>query len=261
GLKDGEISVTVNGSNALSAEADEVAITFALTQTKPELDDGQTDLTPRYAAAGDLVTISVTFDKAVTTPTGSTLGSEVIDWTPQAGTHTSWSGTIHVAAVDDSVTSVALTLRGFTDETGNTGEAVTSGEALAMTPTIFTSEINGGADVNESESPTLILDGTTVRFSEGDKLSLSVTDSGGVKVSDAEVLVGENGVWQYELTLDPIEGGSVTVSLHGANALGADATLVESTFTLNKDVSAAVVVVPSLLRQLLIYDKGTKLAA
>ncbi|WP_241905273.1 hypothetical protein, partial [Vibrio splendidus] len=124
GLKDGEISVTVNGSNALSAEADEVALTFALTQTKPELDDGQTDLTPRYAAAGDLVTISVTFDKAVTTPTGSTLGSEVIDWTPQAGTHTSWSGTIHVAAVDDSVTSVALTLRGFTDETGNTGEAV-----------------------------------------------------------------------------------------------------------------------------------------
>ncbi|MFS1469307.1 hypothetical protein BCU33_025250 [Vibrio lentus] len=64
--------VTVNGSNALSAEADEAAITFALTQTKPELDDGQTDLTPRYAAAGDLVTISVTFDKAVTTPTGST---------------------------------------------------------------------------------------------------------------------------------------------------------------------------------------------
>ncbi|WP_170965378.1 hypothetical protein, partial [Vibrio lentus] len=60
---------------------------------------GQTDLTPSYAAAGDLVTISVTFDKAVTTPTGSTLGSEVIDWTPQAGTHTSWSGTIHVAAV------------------------------------------------------------------------------------------------------------------------------------------------------------------
>ena len=77
----------------------------------------------------------------------------------------------------------------------------------------------------------------------------------------AEVLVGENGVWKYELTLDPIEGGSVTVSLHGANALGADATLVESTFTLNKDVSAAVVLVPSLLRQLLIYDKGTKLAA
>ncbi|CDU07677.1 hypothetical protein VCR14J2_440001 [Vibrio coralliirubri] len=159
------------------------------------------------------------------------------------------------------MSSVALTLRGFTDETGNTGEAVISSKALAITPMISIVEINGGVDVNESESRTLILDGTTVRFSEGDKLSLSVTDSGGVKVSDAEVLVGENGVWQYELTLDPIEGGSVTVSLHGANALGADATLVESTFTLNKDVSAAVVVVPSLLRQLVIYDKGTKLAA
>ncbi|MFA0716640.1 hypothetical protein AB4622_11570, partial [Vibrio splendidus] len=168
-----------------------------------------------------------------------------------------WTGDVLVPASSDL--NVDLVVKDYQDLSGNVGADST--HSLPITPTISISAINSGNDVNESESPTLILDGTTVRFSEGDKLNLSVTDSGGVKVSDAEVLVGENGVWQYELTLDPIEGGSVTVSLHGANALGTDATLVESTFTLNKDVSAAVVVVPSLLRQLVIYDKGTKLAA
>ncbi|MCZ8486255.1 hypothetical protein O9993_15260 [Vibrio lentus] len=44
----------------------------------------------------------------------------------------------------------------------------THSPVLPITPTISISTINSGNDVNESESPTLILDGTTVRFSEGD---------------------------------------------------------------------------------------------
>ncbi|MCC4858915.1 hypothetical protein LMH78_24235, partial [Vibrio lentus] len=76
---------------------------------------------------------------------------------------------IHVAAVDDSVTSVALTLRGFTDETGNTGEAVTSGEALAMTPTLTLDPIG---DVNVSGATSVDVSGDSTRFETTDSLSI-----------------------------------------------------------------------------------------
>ncbi|WP_241911104.1 hypothetical protein [Vibrio lentus] len=227
---------------------------FTLAQAVPTLTS--VTFNPTHQAIGQSVSVSLKFDKALQAASAE-LGGTVISLTKSVDASV-WTGDVLAPASSDL--TVDLVVKDYQDLSGNVG-AQDSTHSLPITPTISISAINSGNDVNESESPTLILDGTTVRFSEGDKLSLSVTDSGGVKVSDAEVLVGENGVWQYELTLDPIEGGSVTVSLHGANALGADATLVESTFTLNKDVNAAVVLVPSLLRQLLIYDKGTKLAA
>ncbi|MGR3087283.1 hypothetical protein ABMY21_22330, partial [Vibrio vulnificus] len=100
-----------------------------------------------YAAAGESVTVTATFDKGVTTPTGSTLGTAAINWTAQAGTHTQWVGTAEVASVADSVKSVALTLQGFSDATGNAGESFTSSKALAMTPTLTVEAIS---DVNET---------------------------------------------------------------------------------------------------------------
>ncbi|WP_045458644.1 hypothetical protein, partial [Vibrio campbellii] len=75
GLKDGTITVTVNGTNDLGAPAKEAGTTFTLTQTKPTVDDSQTSINPTYAAAGESVTVTATFDKGVTTPTGSTLGT------------------------------------------------------------------------------------------------------------------------------------------------------------------------------------------
>ncbi|WP_258071293.1 Ig-like domain-containing protein, partial [Vibrio jasicida] len=93
GLKDGTITVTVNGTNDLEAPAKEAGTTFTLTQTKPTVDDGQTSINPTYAAAGESVTVTATFDKGVTTPTGSTLGTAAINWTAQAGTQTQWVGT------------------------------------------------------------------------------------------------------------------------------------------------------------------------
>ncbi|MGR5165537.1 hypothetical protein ACPV4X_27110, partial [Vibrio owensii] len=51
GLKDGTITVTVNGTNDLGAPAKDVGTTFTLTQTKPTVDDGQTSINPTYAAA------------------------------------------------------------------------------------------------------------------------------------------------------------------------------------------------------------------
>ncbi|MDH5939524.1 tandem large repeat, partial [Vibrio splendidus] len=251
----GAYTVVVTGTNASGVQVSESA-SFTLAQAVPTLTS--VTFNPTHQAIGQSVSVSLKFDKALQAASAE-LGGKDIPLTQSADASV-WTGNVDVLVATSSDLTVDLVVKDYQDLSGNVG-AQDSTHSLPITPTISISAINSGNDVNESESPTLILDGTTVRFSEGDKLSLSVTDSGGVKVSDAEVLVGENGVWQYELTLDPIEGGSVTVSLHGANVLGADATLVESTFTLNKDVSAAVVVVPSLLRQLLIYDKGTKLAA
>ncbi|MFA0525332.1 tandem large repeat [Vibrio sp. 10N.222.52.C3] len=251
----GSYTVIVTGTNAAGVQVSESA-SFTLAQAVPTLTS--VTFNPKHQAIGQSVSVSLKFDKALQAASAE-LGGTVISLTQSADASV-WTGNVDVLVATSSDLTVDLVVKDYQDLLGNVG-AQDSTHSLPITPTISISAINSGNDVNESESPTLILDGTTVRFSEGDKLSLSVTDSGGVKVSDAEVLVGENGVWQYELTLDPIEGGSVTVSLHGANALGADATLVESTFTLNKDVNAAVVIVPSLLRQLLIYDKGTKLAA
>ncbi|MCU8404557.1 hypothetical protein OC512_22020, partial [Vibrio vulnificus] len=93
GLKDGTITVTVNGTNNLGAPAKEAGTTFTLTQTKPTVDDSQTSINPTYAAAGESVTVTATFDKGVTTPTGSTLGTAAINWSAQSGTHTQWVGT------------------------------------------------------------------------------------------------------------------------------------------------------------------------
>ena len=47
GLKDGTITVTVNGTNDLGAPAKEAGTTFTLTQTKPTVDDGQRRLAQR----------------------------------------------------------------------------------------------------------------------------------------------------------------------------------------------------------------------
>ncbi|MEZ9744628.1 hypothetical protein AB4320_08095, partial [Vibrio splendidus] len=259
GLSNAEYRVLVTGENTTGVTVSG-SETFNVSQALPILISA-TFNPPHQSEGGDVI-VTLTFDKEIRVANASLGGREISLLNATEDAHV-WKGEVTVPIVSEL--SASLIVDNYKDHSGNVGDE-NSSNALPITPTIFISEINGGSVVNESESPTLILDGTTVRFSEGDKLSLSITDSGGVKVSDAEVLVGENGVWQYELTLDPIEGGSVTVSLHGANALGADAlgadaTLVESTFTSNKDVNAAVVVVPSLLQQLLIYDKGTKLAA
>ncbi|MFS1473710.1 tandem large repeat [Vibrio lentus] len=249
----GSYTVVVTGTNASGVQVTESA-SITLAQAVPTLTS--VTFNPTHQLERQSVAVTLEFDKVLQAASAE-LGGSAFTLTKTADAKV-WTGDVVVPVTSEL--TVGLVVKDYQDLLGNTG-AEDSTHSLPITPTISISAINSGNDVNESESPTLILDGTTVRFSEGDKLCLSVTDSGGVKVSDAEVLVGENGVWQYELTLDPIDSGSVTVSLHGANALGADATLVESTFTLNKDVSAAVVVMPSLLERLFEHDINTKLAA
>ncbi|MHA2733899.1 hypothetical protein, partial [Vibrio campbellii] len=224
GLKDGTITVTVNGTNDLGAPAKEAGTTFTLTQTKPTVDDGQTSINPTYAAAGESVTVTATFDKGVTTPTGSTLGTAAINWTVQSGTQTQWVGTAEVASVADSVKSVALTLQGFNDATGNAGEAFTSSKVLAMTPTIAFETVN---DV--TGATTVTINGTTTRFEAGDTIALKAVDTDSLEVlGSATVLV--DGTWTVDLDLSTLKDGEITVYANGTNSLSAIADEMSTTF-------------------------------
>ncbi|MFN1536460.1 tandem large repeat [Vibrio owensii] len=230
GLKDGTITVTVNGTNDLGAPAKEVGTTFTLTQTKPTVDDGQTSINPTYAAAGESVTVTATFDKGVTTPTGSTLGTATINWTAQSGTQTQWVGTAEVASVADSVKSVALTLQGFSDATGNAGESFTSSKALVMTPTLTVENIS---DVNETGAESVAVSGNSTRFESTDSLTIKATDSEGIEAS-ANVNPNAGGAWNSTLDVSGLKDGTITVTVNGTNDLGAPAKEVGTTFTLTQ---------------------------
>ncbi|WP_102778561.1 tandem large repeat [Vibrio owensii] len=230
GLKDGTITVTVNGTNDLGAPAKEAGTTFTLTQTKPTVDDGQTSINPTYAAAGESVTVTATFDKGVTTPTGSMLGTAAINWTAQAGTQIQWVGTAEVASVADSVKSVALTLQGFEDATGNAGESFTSSKALTMTPTLTVENIG---DVNEAGAASVAISGDSTRFESTDSLTIKATDSEGTEAS-ANVSPNAGGAWSSTLDVSGLKDGTITVTVNGTNDLGAPAKEVGTTFTLTQ---------------------------
>ncbi|ELA3113748.1 hypothetical protein RFM33_004470, partial [Vibrio vulnificus] len=230
GLKDGTITVTVNGTNNLGAPAKEAGTTFTLTQTKPTVDDSQTSINPTYAAAGDSVTVTATFDKDVTTPTGSTLGTAAINWSAQSGTHTQWVGTAEVASVADSVKSVALTLQGFSDATGNAGEAFTSSKALVMTPTLTVDAIS---DVNGTGAATVAVSGDSTRFETSDTLNIKATDSEGAEAT-ATANPNAGGAWSSTLDVSGLKDGTITVTVNGTNNLGAPAKEAGTTFTLTQ---------------------------
>ncbi|ELV8706752.1 tandem large repeat, partial [Vibrio vulnificus] len=230
GLKDGTITVTVNGTNNLGAPAKEAGTTFTLTQTKPTVDDSQTSINPTYAAAGESVTVTATFDKGVTTPTGSTLGTAAINWSAQSGTHTQWVGTAEVASVADSVKSVALTLQGFSDATGNAGEAFTSSKALAMTPTLTVDAIS---DVNETGAASVAVSGDSTRFETSDTLTIKAVDTDNKEVTQTTT-AGALGNWNTTLDVSGLKDGTITVTVNGTNNLGAPAKEAGTTFTLTQ---------------------------
>ncbi|WP_052447904.1 tandem large repeat, partial [Vibrio owensii] len=230
GLKDGTITVTVNGTNDLEAPAKEAGTTFTLTQTKPTVDDGQTSINPTYAAAGESVTVTATFDKGVTTPTGSTLGTAAINWTAQSGTPTQWVGTAEVASVADSVKSVALTLQGFSDATGNAGEAFTSSKELVMTPTLTVENIG---DVNEAGAASVAVSGDSTRFETSDELTIKAVDTDNKEVTQTTTVTAL-GKWNATLDVSGLKDGTITVTVNGTNDLEAPAKEAGTTFTLTQ---------------------------
>ncbi|MEZ9150899.1 hypothetical protein AB4126_17840, partial [Vibrio lentus] len=154
----------------------------------------------------------------------------------QSGTQTQWVGTAEVASVADSVKSVALTLQGFSDATGNTGVEYTLDNALAITPTIAFETIN---DVT---GPTKVtINGTTTRFEEWDSIALKAIDTDSLKVLGSATVLAD-GTWTVDLDLSTLKDGDITVYANGTNSLSAPADEVSTTFNYS---STTALVVPN----------------
>ena len=239
GLKDGTITVKVNGTNDLGAPA-EAKKTFELTQTKPTVIVDDTSVNPSYAASDADVEVKVevtaTFDKGVTTPTGSMLGSTPIEWEAHSGTKTEWVGMVNVESVADSVKSLALTLKGFQDAAGNTGVEYRLDNALAITPTIAFGTIN---DVTGPTTATI--NGTSTRFDEGDKIEIKAVDDYDSKVLGSATVL-DDGTWTVDLDLTTLKDGEITVYANGTNSLSAIADEMSTTFNYS---STTALVVPN----------------
>ncbi|WP_439794741.1 tandem large repeat [Vibrio campbellii] len=230
GLKDGTITVTVNGTNDLGAPAEEAGTTFTLTQTKPTVDDSQTSINPTYAVAGAEVKVTATFDKDVTTPTGSTLGTAAINWTAHSGTKTEWVGMVNVEPVADSVKSLTLTLKGFQDAAGNTGVEYRLDNALAITPTLTLENIG---TVNGEGAANVTVRGGSKRFESTDTLTIKAVDTDNKEVTQTTT-VAALGKWNAALDVSGLKDGTITVTVNGTNDLGAPAEEAGTTFTLTQ---------------------------
>ncbi|EPX4141677.1 tandem large repeat, partial [Vibrio vulnificus] len=158
----------------------------------------------------------------------------------QSGTHTQWVGSAEVASVADSVKSVALTLQGFSDATGNAGESFTSSKALAMAPTIAFETIN---DVTGATIVTV--SGTSTRFEAGETIELKAVDTDSLEaLGSATVLL--DGTWSIDLDLSSLKEGTITVYANGTNSLSASATEVSTTFNYSSTI-VKVLTIPDYL--------------
>ncbi|SDH60239.1 hypothetical protein SAMN04488136_12126 [Vibrio xiamenensis] len=233
-LSDGTITVTASGSNTLSAAADEVSTSFELVQSAPALDDSETSISPSIASEGDSVSVSVSFDKAVTEPSSSTLGGASITWTTSDELATTWTGTVTVPSADSSTQQLALVINGFSDEAGNSGESTTSSSSLILTPTL---SINSLSDVNSSGASAVAISGASTRFSENDSVSVVATDTGDNSVS-GEATVDNDGNWSISLDMSSLSDGTITVTASGSNTLSAAADEVSTSFELVQSAPA-----------------------
>ncbi|HHP0481473.1 TPA: hypothetical protein ACRZ2J_003253, partial [Vibrio campbellii] len=138
--------------------------------------------------------------------------------------------------VADSVKSVALTLQGFNDATGNAGEAFTSSKVLAMTPTISFETVNDVAGAT-----TVTINGTTTRFEAGDTIALKAVDTDSLEVLGSAT-AQDDGTWTVDLDLSTLKDGEITVYANGTNSLSAIADEVSTTFNYS---STTVLVVPN----------------
>ncbi|MBU2896122.1 hypothetical protein, partial [Vibrio hepatarius] len=88
----------------------------------PEVSD--VDWKTSQASAGEAVEFTVTFSEPVNQPAGSTLGDEAVIWSEGDELHQEWTGQVTVPVdVDTSLESLTLSVKGYADRVGNSGNA------------------------------------------------------------------------------------------------------------------------------------------
>ncbi|MGF1696308.1 tandem large repeat [Vibrio lamellibrachiae] len=235
-LNDGEISLVVEGQNAQAVSV-EGKQTFTLEASEPSVTG--VVLTPKFADDTEIVTIEASFNKPVTKPSGSTLGSNTINW---SGTEDSlvWQGTVEVSAhIKDH--RLPITIKGYQDSVGNIGDDYTD-TSLPLTPHITIIPIEG--DVNEEQAKSLLFEGASDRFLSTDKLTLDIEGK-----SFIEVDIDSSGAWNKVVDVSDLTSGSpISYYVSGTNEYGAVAEVASSEFMLDltKPTVSSVSIAPEV---------------
>ncbi|WP_299020131.1 tandem large repeat [uncultured Photobacterium sp.] len=215
GLKDGDITVTVSGTNGLGVDVSG-SDTFTLMIAKPEVDgdvilraaDGGEDEAP-----GQEVDVTVQFTKSVSDLEGY-LGSSEVEWTT-SGSSQLWQGKVKVPEDASATTeTVTLTLSGFRDEAGNEGDTDTSG-TLKLTPSL---EVMPVGTVKEVDAKSLMVSGKAMYFAIGSQLEVVFRDEG-TKTVEGQAMVASGGRWELDSPADVawLKNGEITVTVSGEN--------------------------------------------
>ncbi|WP_047043462.1 hypothetical protein, partial [Vibrio mexicanus] len=140
-----------------NAVAQSKQTTFTVDINNPVVEN--VTLSPIYGDAGDTISITADFSRAVTEPKTSDLGGNAIVWSG-SDAQNQWTGSVVVPASTQGELHMPMTIAGFKDEVGNSGSAHTDTQ-LPLTPSI---EINAIDDVNSDTITAVTISGKTSRF-------------------------------------------------------------------------------------------------
>ncbi|GEK12071.1 hypothetical protein AFI02nite_01070 [Aliivibrio fischeri] len=185
---------------------------------------------PVHANNGDTVKVTVDFSTNVTNASAH-LGANAVTWTEGVST-AKWIGTVDVPATLND--QLSLTVTGYVDTNGNVGDADTSG-ILYLTPSIVINTISDGL-INESEAANVVITGSSTRFTSGDNLTLSFSNSAdSTAIPSESVTIDGSGNWTTSaLDMSSWLDGTITTEITGTNQHSIAAPSVSGTVTLNK---------------------------
>ncbi|MBN3552674.1 hypothetical protein, partial [Vibrio neptunius] len=146
-LAAGTITVKAVVTNSQSASG-EGSDTFTLDKQAPTLASANpVSFDPGSAVVGtDNVKVTVTFDEAVTQPSGSQLGDEAIIWDAVSTAKTVWVGQVNIRSTATKAESLPLSIKGFEDASGNPG-AENTDHQFALQPVVTINEVTVSAGV------------------------------------------------------------------------------------------------------------------
>ncbi|UTZ25004.1 tandem large repeat (plasmid) [Vibrio campbellii] len=236
GLSNAEYRVQVTGEN-LAGITVSGSETFNVNQSLAELDKEATKVEPEQANIDDLVTVTAVFTKAVFMPEEATLGSNTVVWRQSDAAKQTWVGEVAKLKASDTEQVLNLTIDKFSDESGNSGVVQTKTSAVKVTPVI---EVTEASDATDSNISTMRFSGTTKRFENSAKLTLTITPL----VSDplvagmpTETVTVNDGQWQSgEMDLSGLSNAEYRVQVTGENLAGITVSGSE-TFNVNQSLA------------------------
>ncbi|USD34286.1 hypothetical protein [Vibrio sp. SCSIO 43186] len=217
-------AVVTNSQNASGEESD----TFTLDKQAPTLaSTNPVSFNPGSAVVGtDGVTVTVTFDEAVTQPLGSQLGGETIIWDAASTAKTVWVGQVNIRSTATKAESLPLSIKGFEDASGNPG-AENTDHQFALQPVVTISEVTVSAGV-------ATVKGSMTQSGDSAKVALtfSDTDDGTPDVSETYTLLSSDS-WTQDVDVSSLAAGTITVKAVVTNSQNASGE-ESDTFTLDK---------------------------